>query len=214
MVDEFFRLIDGLFSRLVRAIEHIMALPDPLPAIVIALLFAPLLAVLALSLWGAYRRVDMALREQRERHAIYDEWLALMHQGQQDVTRMSLVISRTQARLMGQPADESLPSEVVEQLYEARSRETGFVYLIKGGDGTYKIGIARDPKNRLQRLQTSASVKLELVATMPTQAMHRTESALHAQYADKRKHGEWFALTDADVAEIRAMFGDTNGGSK
>jgi len=35
--------------------------------------------------------------------------------------------------------------------------------------------------------------------------MYNAEKKLHKLFADKRVNGEWFALTDDDVAKIKAI---------
>jgi len=59
------------------------------------------------------------------------------------------------------------------------------VYLIRGNDGKYKIGTAKDPKRRIIQLQTGNSDKLELIDTYPSEIARRIETVLHV---DKSKN--------------------------
>jgi hypothetical protein len=76
------------------------------------------------------------------------------------------------------------------------------VYFITAREtGTVKIGCARDPKDRLAKLQTASPAKLVLEATIF--GSHETEIQLHARFAEQRVRGEWFKLTDEIEAVIR-----------
>lgn len=69
------------------------------------------------------------------------------------------------------------------------------VYLIRGNDSNYKIGIAKNPKQRLKQLQTGNSDRLTLVETYQSEFASKIESALHHQYSYARNEGEWFDLS-------------------
>lgn len=72
--------------------------------------------------------------------------------------------------------------------------------------GDCKIGRTRkDPKERLKQLQTGASEKLSLVCSFSTSNMLLLERMLHSYYWSKRKTGEWFALSDADILDFKGM---------
>jgi predicted GIY-YIG superfamily endonuclease len=76
------------------------------------------------------------------------------------------------------------------------------VYLIRGNDGKYKIGIAKDPKKRVFQLQTGNADKLKLIAEYKSENASRIESALHYQYSYVRNIGEWFDLSIAEEANF------------
>lgn len=68
-----------------------------------------------------------------------------------------------------------------------------YVYAIKEVEtGSVKLGISRDPLQRLIQLQTNNSQKLQLVASR--KAVHRfaDERALHKEAQTYHIHGEWF----------------------
>ena len=69
------------------------------------------------------------------------------------------------------------------------------VYLIRGNDSNYKIGIAKNPKQRLKQLQTGNSDKLTLIETYESEFASKIESALHHWYGHARSEGEWFDLS-------------------
>jgi len=69
------------------------------------------------------------------------------------------------------------------------------VYLIRGNDGKYKIGIAKNPSQRIKQLQTGNSDKLQLIETYQSENASKIESALHNRYGHVRNEGEWFDLS-------------------
>lgn len=83
----------------------------------------------------------------------------------------------------------------------------GCTYVIEAiGEQLYKIGrTGGDPRARLARLRTMSPTPLALVLTLDHQ---RWEDVLHHHYRDKRRHGEWFALTRTDLAELSAWAQD------
>ncbi len=80
------------------------------------------------------------------------------------------------------------------------------VYLFRCGDFC-KIGVSNDIMKRLQQLRTSNPVHIEHVHTIhcAKDDMLRLEKYLHERYNSKRVRGEWFSLSDEDVAEIRRI---------
>lgn len=83
-----------------------------------------------------------------------------------------------------------------------------YVYFIatrnrtNGGRLVVKIGKAGDPRERLSDLQVGNHEQLRLIAKIPCrndEQAYRTEKYVHRFFRKKRLHGEWFALTDAEV---------------
>ena len=69
-----------------------------------------------------------------------------------------------------------------------------FVYAIREkGTGHIKLGISRDPQQRLAQLQTGNSQELELVAYRQATNRFAEERAIHADAAAYRLRGEWFS---------------------
>lgn len=80
------------------------------------------------------------------------------------------------------------------------------LYLIRAANGLTKIGRARSPKHRLCRMRSESPVVLELIHESLVEDAPGAEADLHAEFAAKRSHGEWFSLDDADIAGIRSRF--------
>jgi hypothetical protein len=78
-----------------------------------------------------------------------------------------------------------------------------YVYLIRGNDGRYKIGIAKNPNQRIKQLQTGNSDRLELIDVYQSENASKIESALHFQYNHVRQHGEWFDLSVSDEVDFK-----------
>lgn len=75
--------------------------------------------------------------------------------------------------------------------------------------GQYKIGRSKNPAARVLRVgQTHIYMHLHrgeypvIVHTMPADAAHRVEKALHWLFRHKQVYGEWFALDPQDLAWI------------
>lgn len=68
-----------------------------------------------------------------------------------------------------------------------------FVYAIRNTvTGNLKLGISRDPRARLEQLQTGNDCRLELVAYRRAENRFKDERALHNTNAPLRISGEWF----------------------
>lgn len=69
------------------------------------------------------------------------------------------------------------------------------IYLIVNEDtGHVKIGIGKNPANRLQQLQTGNSAKLILAYSREIYHASKVERNLHSFYQEHRLTGEWFDL--------------------
>ncbi len=77
-----------------------------------------------------------------------------------------------------------------------------YVYLIRMG-GSHKIGRCKSWERR-RKAFSGLPAKITLLCLLRTQRSAELEAALHAKYAPKRLNGEWFALAESDVEEIRA----------
>ena len=79
------------------------------------------------------------------------------------------------------------------------------VYLIRGNDGRYKIGIAKNPKQRIRQLQTGNSDELTLIETYESENASKIESALHNRFSHVRQSGEWFDLSITEEVNFIKM---------
>ena len=80
--------------------------------------------------------------------------------------------------------------------------EDMYVYAIRNTvTGNVKLGISRDPEERLKQLQTGNDCALELVATRRADNRFQDEARLHNEHADVHISGEWFSSHDTSYFE-------------
>ncbi len=94
-----------------------------------------------------------------------------------------------------------------EQMAADRDRkfDIAYIYVIEAsGLKLFKIGRANDIRNRLPSYRTECPVPCTaiLVAAVPEESVGKIEISLHSHFAERRRKGEWFALTDDDLAYL------------
>jgi len=83
-----------------------------------------------------------------------------------------------------------------------REESFGFVYLMKSGH-YYKIGRSSLAEKRAYEVQLQLPEDLKLVHKIKTDDPVGIEAYWHQRFGEKRKRGEWFALSAADVRAFR-----------
>lgn len=79
-------------------------------------------------------------------------------------------------------------------------RGLAYLYLMRNNrNGYYKIGFSRNPSARERTLQ-SEEPDITLIRQWPGTMFDEVD--LHAKFAAQRIRGEWFKLSDADIAYI------------
>lgn len=81
----------------------------------------------------------------------------------------------------------------------------GIVYLIcDSSNNQFKIGVTKGSiDRRIKKLQTGNPTELFLANFHETEYPYRLEKMLHAHFATKKVMGEWFELSEEDVANFR-----------
>lgn len=81
---------------------------------------------------------------------------------------------------------------------------SGALYVVTG-DGKTKIGISRQPEERISSLQTGVPFRLSLAFTLEDQSIRRLlaiEQETHRRLASQRLSGEWFSISAFDAFEM------------
>jgi hypothetical protein len=86
----------------------------------------------------------------------------------------------------------------------ATTKGWGFVYLMKG-DSYYKIGYSKRPPQRRVDISPKLPFELQLIHAIEADNARALEMQLHERFTEKRLRGEWFRLTEQDVAYIKSL---------
>jgi len=107
---------------------------------------------------------------------------------------------------------KSLYDEIEEYRKPKEKTETpkksGYVYLMKGENGRYKIGMSKDPKRRQKELCLSSCEEHTLVYFFYSKNPSKDEKNLHNKFKSSNSHSEWFDLSEEDVNYIKSIKGD------
>ena len=78
------------------------------------------------------------------------------------------------------------------------------VYIMRGGENYYKVGVAVNVNSRLSSIKTSNPFKVELVASRFLENAETVESSIHKRLVEFRAEAqnEWFVLTASQVLEL------------
>jgi hypothetical protein len=87
---------------------------------------------------------------------------------------------------------------------DLENARVGYVYLLKHGSRhEYKIGKTFNPLRREGEIRLQLPEKIEPIHYIETDDPSGIEKYWHNRFADKRKEGEWFNLTSADVQAFK-----------
>lgn len=112
----------------------------------------------------------------------------------------SSIISEHRA-LLEKKSEETLNELMRRRRTEKEKRLGGHVYLIESR-GLYKIGRSSKIEARFKTYTTENPHGVKLLAHKHFDDCHAEEARLHSLYSGKRKIGEWFALSPAQVKKI------------
>jgi hypothetical protein len=103
-----------------------------------------------------------------------------------------------------QPLVETFLSESDDNAaHHAEADGYGFVYLLRGHPGEYKVGYTKLVDRRLTELGATSSVEQKLIHEIKTDDPSGVEAYWHKRFQDKRMRGEWFRLNPHDVKAFK-----------
>lgn len=84
----------------------------------------------------------------------------------------------------------------------------GWIYLVRIIGGPVKIGATtrEDPRMRTAHVESHVPYPTEVLGFMRCDEAAETERKFHLLFADKRRKGEWFNLTQDDIDSIFREF--------
>lgn len=90
-------------------------------------------------------------------------------------------------------------------LHDSNSKACiGYVYLVRHGSrNEYKIGRTNNPLRREGEIRTELPEQLSPIHKIKTDDPAGVEQYWHARFHEKRKNGEWFALSADDVRAFK-----------
>ncbi|SRR5258706_9733473 len=88
--------------------------------------------------------------------------------------------------------------------YNYYSSPDSLVYLVRGRE-YYKIGASTHLKKRMVELQIGSEYPLTLITTINTESPKRMERFLHIFFAVNKIRGEWFDLSETDIALFKCF---------
>jgi T5orf172 domain len=95
-------------------------------------------------------------------------------------------------------AKEGTLQAITRNIPARRRKASRYVYAIQAvTGGPVKIGRAKDVVHRLEQLQNCCPLPLRII--WHKAGVANDEEILHAHFADRRQHGEWFDLQGLDI---------------
>jgi hypothetical protein len=95
--------------------------------------------------------------------------------------------------------------ESLQQRKSEPRKQFGWIYLLEGESGHYKIGRTKNLQSRVKALATQAPYQVQQIHAFEVDDAPSAEAALHARFVDKRHIGEWFTLTPEDVEWFKTL---------
>jgi hypothetical protein len=86
----------------------------------------------------------------------------------------------------------------------------GYLYLVKGPHGYYKIGYSADPDVRVDKLALTVPFELEIIHLLKVENMVKAESYLKAVFARRHLRGEWYRFDAEDIDRIMTLEDPSN----
>lgn len=152
--------------------------------------------------------VDNEVQESRQRVANFIKCLALYPRAEQIYELFNSILSTDFTfYLHHSNLKKSFP--LIENIC-LQQVVGGHVYVLSDQQGHYKIGKAVKIDRRIAQLKTQPPFKLQLVMSTWDVSPLKLERYLHDEFSTRRLNGEWFALTEGDLAFLEGYFEANN----
>ncbi len=99
---------------------------------------------------------------------------------------------------------------LTQRITKQRKAQPGYVYVLQSETGHYKIGRARDPISRQKTFGVKLPFRVNYEIVIEADNYVELERDLHDRFAYCRLDGEWFNLTEGDIADLRREFKDVS----
>ncbi len=98
--------------------------------------------------------------------------------------------------------EDYVPREQDAADKSARQKKTGYVYIYKSA-GLYYIGQSESMERRAYEHEIKQAGKVAQFSKIPTPYPRAVEKYWHTRFADKKRHGSFYALDSEDVKAIK-----------
>jgi hypothetical protein len=108
--------------------------------------------------------------------------------------------------LMAELAEHYWRKKHPNKIENPTEKSEGWVYFLKADNGLTKIGRTKDLDKRMFHFTVKLPYKLEVIHSIKTDYTIQLEKRLHEKYDSFRVRGEWFALSDEHLEEIKGDY--------
>lgn len=145
-------------------------------------------------------RIEQA-RNKRSNHklSLHGETLTIAEWSERTGINFQTISSRVAT---GWTVEEALSPTRRRSKRDGMNGSSGFLYVVRSGD-YFKIGRTSNLTRRLAALRRQFPNEMSVIYTQCVADMVQSERTLHTIFGERRIHGEWFELTDADVQAIK-----------
>lgn len=81
----------------------------------------------------------------------------------------------------------------------------GYIYVLSGAGGLYKLGVTRHPKDRIATISKGCPWPVAVEFIREVSDPYGLELSLKEHFVSKKSNGEWFRLTPEDVEYIKGL---------